>query len=331
MIYYIAEVGLSHDGSLGIAHSYIDALAGSGINAIKFQMHLADFESSVHEEFRINFSYEDNTRFDYWKRTSFTFEQWKGLKDHCEKLKLDFIVSPFSIESCKWLNNLNVSKVKIGSGESTNGLMLDFISNFSEDIIFSTGLSDDSEIKSAYDLLNVKGKNISILHCITSYPSKPNDWNLKRIKELSERFPDAEIGYSDHSGEIFSSLAAITMGAKIIEFHVAFDKRIFGPDSTSSLTIDEAKNLIKGGNKIYDSLNSPGKKNIINNNYKRIFGKTLSYNRDMYEGDKISFSDLETRKPGGMGVKANDYKEVVNKTLLTDVLGGQFIKKRDFK
>ena len=96
MIYYIAEIGLAHDGSLGIAHSYIDALSKTGINAIKFQMHLAEYESSEHEKFRVNFSYEDKSRFDYWKRTSFNLEQWIGLKHHCEKLNLDFLVSPFS-------------------------------------------------------------------------------------------------------------------------------------------------------------------------------------------------------------------------------------------
>ena len=91
MIYYIAEIGLGHDGSLGIAHSYIDALSKTGINAIKFQMHLAEHESSELEKFRVNFSYEDKSRFDYWNRTSFNLEQWIGLKRHCEELNLDFL------------------------------------------------------------------------------------------------------------------------------------------------------------------------------------------------------------------------------------------------
>ena len=95
--YLIAEIGQAHDGSLGMAHAYIDALKDTGVNAVKFQMHIAEAESSVYEPFRINFSYEDKTRYDYWKRMEFTFSQWKELKTHCEDLNMDFIVSPFSI------------------------------------------------------------------------------------------------------------------------------------------------------------------------------------------------------------------------------------------
>ena len=127
MIYYIAEIGLAHEGSLGIAHSYIDALAKTGVNAVKFQMHLADYESSSYEKFRVNFSFEDSTRFDYWKRTSFTIDQWIGLKEHCERLDMDFLLSPFSIEACKRMKAMGLNTFKIGSGELSNFLMLDHL------------------------------------------------------------------------------------------------------------------------------------------------------------------------------------------------------------
>jgi N-acetylneuraminate synthase len=288
-------------------------------------MHLAEFESSIHEKFRINFSYEDKSRFDYWERTSFTFDQWLGLKEHCEMLNLEFIVSPFSIEACRWLRKMEVKKVKIGSGETSNSLMLDYLKNFSSEIIFSTGLSNHKEIEEAYNILSKKVKNISILHCITKYPSLPSDWNLKRIKDLKNLFPDAKIGYSDHSGEIYSSIAAIVYGAEIIEFHVTFDKKIFGPDSKASLTIEEVKQLVNGGNKIFKSKHSRSK-TIINNNLKNIFGKSLALNKDKLKGEVVQYDDLETKKPGNMGISASEYKLVIGKVFKKNIKSGAFLK-----
>src|SRR5665647_2102235 len=116
-MYIIAEIAQAHDGSLGIAHSYIDALASTGVNAVKFQTHIAHAESSSFEPFRVKFSYEDETRFDYWHRMEFTKEQWAGIKLHCEEKGLEFISSPFSCAAVDLLENLQVKKYKIGSGE----------------------------------------------------------------------------------------------------------------------------------------------------------------------------------------------------------------------
>jgi N,N'-diacetyllegionaminate synthase len=115
--YIIAEIGQAHEGSLGILYSYIDAIARTGVDAIKFQMHIAEAESSEYEPFRIKFSLEDKTRFDYWKRMSFSLEQWKGIKDYCDTLGIDFICSPFSNLAVNWLEELGIEQYKIGSGE----------------------------------------------------------------------------------------------------------------------------------------------------------------------------------------------------------------------
>ena len=122
--YLIAEIGQAHDGSLGIAHSYIEALSDTGINAVKFQMHIAESESSIHEDFRINFSYEDKSRYDYWKRMEFSLEQWIGIKKHCEEKNLDLIVSPFSINALEIVNKLECRTLKLGSGETNNHLLI---------------------------------------------------------------------------------------------------------------------------------------------------------------------------------------------------------------
>ena len=123
-MYIIAEIGQAHEGSLGIAHSYIDALSETGVNAIKWQMHIAEAESSSEEPFRVKFSYEDKRRIDYWKRMEFTLDQWRGIKEHCEDRGMEFICSPFSNAAVEALEQLGVSKYKIGSGEVNNFLLL---------------------------------------------------------------------------------------------------------------------------------------------------------------------------------------------------------------
>ena len=122
--YIIAEIGQAHEGSFGILHSYIDALAPTGVDAVKFQMHIAEAESSEHEPFRVKFSLEDKTRFDYWKRMGFSLEQWKGIKKHCDEVGLDFICSPFSNLAVDWLEEIGVEQYKIGSGEVNNFLII---------------------------------------------------------------------------------------------------------------------------------------------------------------------------------------------------------------
>ena len=327
-MYYVAEIGLAHDGSLGIAHSYIDALAKTGVNAVKFQMHLAESESSIHEKFRVNFSYEDKSRYDYWERTSFSIDQWKGIKEHCESLNLDFIVSPFSVQACKILAEIGVKIFKVGSGEVNNFLLLDKINLIAERVIVSSGLSTYSDLEDALSRFdNIDNSNISILQCTTSYPTIPKQWGLNNIIYFKKKFKNMNVGYSDHSGEIFSSLAAISMGAKLIEFHCVFDKSMFGPDSTSSLTIPQIKDLIKGGNMIYESIQTNiNKDDNLDVEMRDLFGKSLAINKNLRKGHLIKIDDLETKKPAKMGIPSSKYKEVLNRKINRDLVFGDFLK-----
>ena len=157
--YYIAEIGQAHEGSLGILHSYIDALATTGVHAVKFQMHIAEAESSVYEPFRVKFSKEDNTRFDYWKRMEFSLEQWKEIKKHCDDVGLDFICSPFSNLAVDWLEEIGVHTYKIGSGEVNNLLLLEKICATRKPIIISSGMSSFDELDKTVDFLKNKSVN----------------------------------------------------------------------------------------------------------------------------------------------------------------------------
>ena len=329
----IAEIGQAHEGSLGIAHSYIDALADTGVTAIKFQTHIAEAESSEFENFRVKFSYEDKTRFDYWKRMEFSLEQWVGLKAHCEDKNIEFISSPFSNRAIDLLERVGVKRYKIGSGEVSNHLMLEKISRTGKPILLSSGMSSYSELDKTVEFIKSKGNNLSIFQCTTSYPSVSGEWGLKLIPEFIKRYK-VPIGFSDHSGDIYACLAATTLGASLLEFHAVFDKEMFGPDAKSSLTILEIKKMVEGALKINHDLKSGDNLKEDNskfNNVKSIFEKSLSVNKNLKKNDIISFEDLEAKKPANMGIPAKDFLSVVGKRVNIDLKKWDFLQSFNLK
>lgn len=331
-IYYIAEIGQAHDGSLGILHSYIDALAHTGVSAVKFQMHIAEAESSIHEPFRVKFSYEDATRFDYWKRMEFTLEQWKGIKKHCDEVGLDFICSPFSILAIDWLEEIGVKYYKIGSGEVNNLLLLEKIALTNKPVILSSGMSNFSELDSTVHFLKSRNVEFSILQCTTAYPTQPEQYGLNVIKELKDRY-QVKVGFSDHSSKIATNVAAVALGAEILEFHVVFNKRMFGPDAKSSLTIEESEQLVLDCNAIQKAIQNPVDKN--NNEQfkelKSIFEKSLALNKSLPKGHVLKLDDLEAKKPKGYGMDAQLFQQVIGKTLVKDLKKWDFLNLNDFE
>jgi N-acetylneuraminate synthase len=325
-VFIIAEIAQAHEGSLGIAHSYIDALANAGVDAVKFQTHIADAESSVFERFRVNFSYEDSTRMEYWKRMEFTKEQWIGLKEHCDKVGVEFISSPFSCAAVDLLEKIGVLRYKIGSGELNNYLMLQKIAETGKPIILSSGMSDYSELEQTINFLKPHGNQLSLLQCTTAYPTIANQWGLSEIKKLKDKF-QIPIGFSDHSAGIVAPLAAAAMGASILEFHVVFNKEMFGPDAKASLTIEETKKLVEGVRLIEESLDSDYSKQDVSkfNDLKVLFGKSLSVNKNLKKGTVLKISDLESKKPGDKGISAKDFQQVVGKTILVDLKQWDFL------
>jgi N,N'-diacetyllegionaminate synthase len=331
-LFIIAELAQAHEGSLGIAHSYIDALAETGIDAIKFQTHIAEAESSIHEPFRINFSYEDERRIDYWKRMEFTPEQWKGLKDHCEEKGMEFLSSPFSNAAVEMLDKLDVKRFKIGSGEINNFLMLEKIAKTGKPMILSSGMSSFGELDKTISFLRNYNNPLFLLQCTTAYPSSPDEWGLNVISELKERYNDIPVGFSDHSGDIYACLAAAALGAEILEFHVVFDKRMFGPDSKASLTIDQINQLMEGVRQITTATKNPVNKhsNEKFSELKQIFEKSLAVNRDMDEGEIIDLSVLEAKKPKGFGIDAMNYRDIIGKRLKKKKKKWDFLNFSDF-
>ena len=327
----IAEIGQAHDGSLGMAHSYIDSLSETGVNAVKFQTHIADAESSVHEKFRINFSYEDETRRDYWKRMEFSEQQWIGLKKHCDDKGLEFISSPFSLKAVDLLEKIGVNRYKLGSGEINNLLLIEKIIKTKKPVIISSGMSSYSELDKSIKILKENKIKVSLMQCTTSYPTKAGQWGLKLIPELKRRYK-IPVGFSDHSGDIFACLAATALGANLIEFHTVFDKKMFGPDSKSSLTIKEIHKLVKGVKQIDKDLKSSIDYKLDSSSFsalKNIFEKSLSVNKNLKKGHKILFSDLESKKPSNKGIPASLFQKVIGKKLKRDIKKWEFINYKD--
>jgi len=317
-MYIIAEIAQAHEGSLGIAHSYIDALAKTGVDAVKFQTHIAEAESSVYEPFRTKFSYEDPTRYDYWKRMEFTLEQWQGLKQHCDEVGVDFISSPFSNAAVDLLEKVDVKKYKIGSGEVSNFLLLKKIIQTGKPLIISSGMSSLKELDKTVEFLKKNKADFSILQATTAYPTTAENYGLNVIQKLKNRY-QVPVGYSDHSAKIETGIAAMALGAEILEFHAVFHREMFGPDSKASLTIEEIKQLVDAIRNLEKAFQNPVNKTNHKqfDELKKIFEKSLAVNKDLKKGHILRFDDLEAKKPKGYGIDASEFENVIGKKLKT--------------
>lgn len=326
----IAEIGQAHDGSLGMLYAYIDAVAKTGADAIKFQTHYAEAESSIYEPFRVKFSKQDDTRYDYWKRMEFTPQQWIDIGKYCKDVGLEFISSPFSNKAVDVLEHANVQIYKVGSGEVTNFLLLKKIVATKKPIIVSSGMSSYKELDETDAFLKSHNAKFSILQCTTSYPTQPKDYGFNVIGELKQRY-EVPVGFSDHSGQVATGIAAVTLGAEIIEVHVVFNKKQFGPDVSSSLTLEELQQLVDGVKAIDIASKHPIDKtdNSKFKSLKNIFEKSLAVNKSLKKGHQLTFTDLEAKKPKGYGILASQFQDVIGKTLSKDLDAYDFLTDND--
>ena len=330
--FIIAEIAQAHDGSLGTAHAYIDAVAKTGVNAIKFQTHIANAESSPDEKFRINSFPQDATRFDYWKRMEFSRTQWRDLSAHALDKGLVFLSSPFSMEAVDLLNELDMAAWKIGSGETSNLPMLKKIAATGKPVLLSTGMSSWAEIDEAISTVRNMDADLAVFQCTTSYPCPPEKIGLNLLGEFRDRY-DCPIGLSDHSGTIFPSLAAVPLGAKLIEVHTVFSKECFGPDVNSSVTISELGQLVQGVRFIESILKSPidkDEQSIQLAELSRLFGKSLYTCRALPRGHALSIDDISLKKPG-TGIPAKHLVHVMGKVLKKDYHANLQLKLEDLE
>jgi len=317
--YIIAEIGMNHDGSLGNAVRLIEEAKKTRVDAVKFQYHISEEETLPNAPTPPYFKIEG--RFEYFNRTAFTIEEWIKLKKYANKLKLDFIVSPFSIKAAKILNKINVDAYKIASGEVTNLPLLEYINSTKKPVLLSTGMSDWAEIDSAVKTLN---NNLKVIfQCSSEYPCRPESVGLNIIKKLIDRYPNKTIGLSDHTLDNSSSIAALMNGAKVFEKHFTLSKNMYGPDARFSLEPHEMKQYVNGIKFVSRALKSKvNKNNLVNyKEMKNIFEKSIVAAKDLPKGKIIKLSDLNFKKPG-TGLKAKNYKKIlggkINKNIKKD-------------
>ena len=328
----IAEVGQSHDGSLGTAHAFVDAIADAGADAVKFQTHIAEAESRPDEPWRVKFSPQDDTRFEYWKRMEFTAEQWRGLKEHAEERGLFFMSSPFSEEAVDLLTDVGVAAWKIASGQINDLWMLERLAKTGWPVLFSTGMSPMSEIEWALRWAADKGLPAAVMQCTSAYPSSLDGVGLNVMGELRERF-GVPVGLSDHSGTIYPSLAAAALGAQLLEVHVTFSKQSFGPDVPASVTFEDFRTLVEGVRATEIMLANPVDKDAVArkmSGMRDLFMKSIVARRDLDAGTVLRVEDLTTKKPA-RGISAQRMHEIAGRTLSRRVAAGELLQEEDIE
>jgi len=316
----IGEVALTHDGSLGLAHAFVDAIANAGADAVKFQTHIAAAESTPSEPFRVKFSRQDKTRYDYWKRMEFTEEGWRGLADHARERGMLFLSSPFSIQAVELLDRIGMPLWKIASGETSNAALLERILDTGKPVLLSTGMSPIEEIDAAVARVRARNVDVGVFQCTTAYPCPPEKVGLNLIPLYRERY-GCWVGLSDHSATIYPGLAGVAQGMDVLELHVALSRQMFGPDVVASVTTQELATLVEGIRFIERMRANPVDKEASAAEtapLRRLFTRSLVVASPLAAGTVLTREHLAIKKPG-TGLAPERLDDVVGRRLSRSV------------
>jgi len=329
----VVEIGNSHEGSLGIAQSFVDMAKSTGANVVKFQLHLAEFEGTPTEPFRKKFSLQDSTRQDYWKRVNFTPDQWIQIADYVRACGMEFMCTPFSQEAASFLFERGlVSRWKVGSGDAANFPLLDFLVNTKLPLIISTGLISWDEILVLRDFLISRKAwtRTTLMHCVSSYPVNLDKVSFNVITDL--RSLGCRVGYSDHSGKLSVPLLATSMGIDCLEIHMTPHHLFFGPDTSSSLTPHEIKSLVEFYKDWSVIWNSPNPKSMLFEESKetaRIFRKGIYWASNLQPGETVTISSVKFLKPL-VGLDAMKYESILGRKVSRTVTSNDPVQESDF-
>jgi N-acetylneuraminate synthase len=313
-----------------MAHAFIDAIAEAGADAVKFQTHIAAEESTPEEPWRVRFSTQDRSRYDYWKRMEFTEEQWKGLMQHADEKGLLFLSSPFSEEAVMLLARIGVPAWKVASGEVGNVSLLDSMLTVDAPVLVSTGMSPMKEIDDAVARIKTAGRFFMVLQCTSTYPCPPEQIGLNLLPVFRERY-GCPVGLSDHSGTIYPGLAAAAIGCDLLEVHVTLSREMFGPDVPSSVTTAELKQMVQGIRFIERLRAHPVDKDAMAKELaplRELFTKSVVARRDLPAGTVLERSQLTVKKPG-TGIPASELMTLIGRRLARAVSTDQLLRRED--
>jgi N,N'-diacetyllegionaminate synthase len=313
-VFVIAEAGMNHDGSLGNAIRMAEVAAECGADAVKFQLHDAAAETVSDAPPPPYFTHE--SRWDYFERTAFSDEQWRALKEACERAGIEFLCAPFSVEALERLEALGVMRYKIGSGEVTNLELVRAAAATGKPVLLSSGMSSWAELDEA---VAAAGDDVTILQCTSAYPTPPERVGLNLLADLRERY-GKPVGLSDHTLGPYAAFAAVAQGAVAIEKHFTLSKELYGPDAALALEPFELEELVDGIREIERMLASPVDKDDLEpfSEMKRVFEKSVVSLTQIPAGAVIERAMLGAKKPG-TGIPARRLPDVVGRRARTAI------------
>ena len=321
-VFIIAEAGCNHNGDLDLAKILVDIAVESGADAVKFQTFIADqlvtpYAAKADYQ-KKNTGNEKESQCAMLKKLELPYEAFKTLKTYCEQNGIIFLSTPFDYASAVFLDELKVSAFKIASGDITNLPFLAFISSKGKPVILSTGMSTLKEVHKAQETLTEKQEiPLVLLHCTSEYPAPPKDINLHAMQTLNNTFK-VPVGLSDHTLGIEVSLAAVALGAKVIEKHITLDKKLPGPDHKASLEPSELQSLVKSIRTIEKALGDGVKKPSPSEIKTRsIARKSIVTATRIKKGQLLSENNLTVKRPGN-GISPAEWHKVIGKKTLRD-------------
>ena len=327
----IVELGINHNGKFSIAKAIINKAKEAGAEIIKHQTHLPEFEMSEEAKKVIPVHTKKNI-FQIISDCSLSEKDEIKLKKYVENKKMIFISTPFSREASNRLNKMNVPAFKVGSGECNNYPLIEYICRFKKPIILSTGMNDISQIKKAVRIIEKYKIPYALMHTTNLYPTPYNLIRLNALNQLKKAFPNAVLGLSDHTGDNYTSYAAIAMGASIIEKHFIDNKnKRKGPDISASIDYKQLKELIEGCNKIHKSI--PGEKTPVKEELatmKFAFASVVSI-KNIKKGEKLSYRNTWVKRPGNGDFLAKDLKKLIGRVANKNIRNNIQIKKKDIR
>lgn len=330
-VFIIAEAGVNHNGSIEIAKNLIDIAKDANVDAIKFQTFIAESivsKNAQKAEYQKSTTGNEGTQFEMIKKLELSFNQFIELNNYCKKREILFLSTPFDLASINFLESLDLSIFKIPSGEITNYPYLRTIAKIGKPVVMSTGMSTLNEIEQAMQVLESNGllrNQISLLHCNTEYPTPYRDVNLLAIHALQKHF-GVEVGYSDHTQGIEVSIAAVALGAKIIEKHFTLDKNMAGPDHQASLNPLELNEMVSAIRNIEiamgDGEKRPSESEIKN---KIIARKSIVASCNIKKGMVFTEENITTKRPGN-GISPMLWEKIIGETAKKDYVADDMIE-----
>ena len=317
----IAEAGVNHNGRIDLAYQLVDAAKAAGADCVKFQTYITENDTSKFcEKAEYQKKKMEENQYDMLKKLELSFEDFVNLKQYCEKKEILFLSTPFDIESAKFLESIHMPVWKVASSEIENFQLLRYIGKTHKKVILSTGMCGMEEIKAAVQTLQFFGtEEISILHCNTEYPTPMEDVNLKAMISIAEQFR-CEVVYSDHTEGIEVPIAAVAMGAQIIEKHFTLSRAMDGPDHRASLEPGELKAMVDAIRNIEKAIGD-GKKEVSNSERKNLIAarKSLVAKKYIKKGEAFTEDNIIAKRPGG-GINPMRWNEIIG-----------MVAKKDFK